>query len=154
MTASAKAAGPVVKAGAAAAAAFRQSRASSRVLERNLLAQGMKKGAGFHTHHMVAGADARALKARQILDKFGIDINSAENGIFLPGSDAMKNGYKGKLPLHPRIHTKEYHEWVYEQLKRAKSGDEARELLKTIREGIESGKEPWKQATDGACQAK
>ncbi|HAN8568378.1 TPA: Rhs family protein [Escherichia coli] len=55
---------------------------------------------GSAAHHIVAWDDPRALGARKILEKYGIHIDSAENGIFLkhvPGS------------YHRVIHTNKYY---------------------------------------------
>lgn len=35
-------------------------------------------------HHIVAGNSPKASEARAIMQKFGIDINDASNGVFLP----------------------------------------------------------------------
>ena len=44
---------------------------------------GLQTGAGKDAHHIVASTHARATEAREILDKYHIDINSAENGVAL-----------------------------------------------------------------------
>ncbi|MGV8857606.1 AHH domain-containing protein [Rhodoglobus sp.] len=61
------------------------SRPSSRVLGANLEAAGTTRPAGTAAHHIMAGLSSNAADARAALQGFGIDINDARNGVFLPG---------------------------------------------------------------------
>ena len=67
---------------------------------------------GLAAHHVVEGKDSAAQGSRQLLAESGIDINDADNRIFLhagPGSI-----FKGTE--HRTKHTDEYSQWVYSRL--------------------------------------
>ncbi|KAA3606475.1 MAG: hypothetical protein DWQ01_17600 [Planctomycetota bacterium] len=66
-------------------------------------------------------------RQEQCLDKFGIDVNEAANGVFLPAE------------THRRLHTNGYYNSVNEWLRAAKSRDEALAALAAIREALQSG---------------
>lgn len=60
----------------------------------------------YELHHIVAQTAIKAAKARNILHKVRIDINSTENTVYL------------KTGLHRRIHTNEYYNlvnWIIEK---------------------------------------
>jgi hypothetical protein len=86
-------------------------------------------------HHIVSGGDMRADKARDILDRFGIKINEAENGVFLP--TVQGPGVVGTY--HPSLNTKAYNEKVHELLRKATSKENAIEILKDIGEQLANG---------------
>ena len=88
---------------------------------------------GAVAHHVVEGRDPAAERSRKILEKFGIDINDAANGIFLPdGSE--ESIFKG--PAHKTSHTKEYSEYVYNELMDCKSREEVIAKLTSIKHAI------------------
>jgi hypothetical protein len=60
------------------------------ILRHNLIRQGEQPNRGDEAHHIVPGADPRAAISRTILNKHGIDINHAENGIFLSRGEHEK----------------------------------------------------------------
>ena len=92
---------------------------------------------GAVAHHVVEGRDPAAERSRKILEKFGIDINDAANGIFLPdGSE--ESIFKG--PAHKTSHTKEYSEYVYNELMDCKSREEVIAKLMSIKHAIYDGK--------------
>ena len=92
---------------------------------------------GAVAHHVVEGRDPAAERSRKILEKFGIDINDAANGIFLPdGSE--ESIFKG--PAHKTSHTKEYSEYVYNELMDCKSREEVIAKLTSIKHAIYDGK--------------
>jgi hypothetical protein len=61
-----------------------QGKSSRRALGRALEASGVARQPGYEAHHIVAGGFEDADPARQVLQKFGIGINEASNGVFLP----------------------------------------------------------------------
>ncbi|WP_084022558.1 AHH domain-containing protein [Amycolatopsis thermoflava] len=63
----------------------------STILGDNLNAAGYSRASGEEAHHIVPYKDRRSDKSRQILSSFDIDLNSAENGVFLPGNKATPN---------------------------------------------------------------
>jgi len=68
---------------------------------------------GNAAHHIVAADEPAAEAARRILSRYGIDYNSASNGVFLPYS---KNSYVTTETLHVGSHKKTYYEHVNTQL--------------------------------------
>ena len=111
--------------------------ASSKVLGQNLEAAEVTRPANSAAHHMVAGSDKRAAVSRQILKRAGIDINAAENGVFLPKSSAHA------VPpaiTHSRIHTNVYYETLNTRLS---ATTDVLQELKLIRQEILSGGFPY-----------
>ncbi len=62
--------------------AARQS--PSRILHLAMKAAGMERAAGTATHHLVAHGHPLASQARDILTRFGVKLNEAVNGVYLP----------------------------------------------------------------------
>ncbi len=63
------------------------TRGNSRLLRKNLEQAGEQAPPNYEAHHIVPSTSRRewAVRARQILwERFGIDINAAENGVFVP----------------------------------------------------------------------
>jgi hypothetical protein len=84
----------------------------------------------------VAGGsrNANAIAARQRLAEFGIDINNAANGVFLPNSRvaAANSG----AAYHRALHTNKYYENVRTALDQATNRQEAVEVLGVIRDQL------------------
>ena len=57
---------------------------NAQILRDNMEKAGEKFGDDEQAHHIVLGRHERAKPARDILDKYRIDINSADNGVRLP----------------------------------------------------------------------
>ncbi len=70
--------------------------------------------AGAATHHIVAGGAEAAAPARAVLQRFGIGINDAVNGVFLPASRAAPNA--AGAAVHSTVHTRAYYQAVNEAL--------------------------------------
>jgi hypothetical protein len=62
------------------------------VLKTNLAKRGVKPGQDEDVHHIVPSTHRDAEEARGILDRFGIDINAAENGVFLKATEHHGKG--------------------------------------------------------------
>ena len=60
-----------------------------------MFANGLERPFGSVAHHIVAFADKRAVEARAILEKAGININDAVNGIYLPGTKISQGSWWG-----------------------------------------------------------
>jgi len=101
---------------------------SSRNLERNMTIKGMVKPEGFHAHHIVAGGDKRADRARQILADLEINLDSSANGVYL---DA---------PQHRRLHTNRYYEEITNRLEKANTKKQAVRILEKIKNELLNGK--------------
>lgn len=97
---------------------------SSRMLGRALEAAGHARPPGSAAHHIVAGGAQRAAPARAVLDRFGIGINDAANGAFLPSG------------VHARIHTNAYYDAVNGALSQATTRQEALQVLDAFRLGL------------------
>lgn len=104
--------------------------ACSKLLTASLARAGIVKQAGEHAHHIVAGKKDLADPARKVLDKFGIGIDDAVNGIPLPGN------------YHARLHTTEYFNAVNAALEKATSRSEAEAALQSIGKALQAGKWP------------
>ena len=86
-------------------------------------------------HHIVAGDDPGAKIAQQILNKYGININSSVNGVYLPMKRGISEG-----TLHNGRHSMEYYEYVNTALSRTTSREEAIEILNDIAVMLSTGK--------------
>jgi len=87
-------------------------------------------------HHMVAANSPFAAGARAQLSRFGIDIDDARNGIFLPTNDRVAN--VTGATVHPR--SSAYYTWVDSQFIDVNSRQGA---LDTIRGVLSRGETPW-----------
>ena len=117
---------------------------NAAILKQNMFVAMDKKSAGISTafggnaaHHVVEGSDPSALKSRELLKKFNVNINAPENGILLP-ENMETSIYKGTV--HKTHHTKGYSSYVYEKIKDAKSREELIIKLQDIKSDLYSGK--------------
>lgn len=99
----------------------------SKVLDKSMQKAGMVRPADYVAHHIVAHGSKKASVARRILKRFGIDVNSSVNGVYLPAS------------VHQRLHTNRYYATVEELLRVASSKKEVVEILNYIRTALEKG---------------
>jgi hypothetical protein len=95
--------------------------ARTEKLRKNMTATGEPRpGDGCAAHHIVMKDDGKfpaSKKARDILENCGIDLDSAENGVWLPDTtedSACRGAY------HRTLHTEEYANNVYKRLRYAK----------------------------------
>ena len=92
---------------------------------------------GIQAHHIVAGNSPTAKETRKILEKCGIDINDARNGILLPMHS--KSIFKGSLHGN---HIREYDEIVYKKISEAykkAGGKGVEEALENIKKDLYKG---------------
>lgn len=91
-------------------------------------------------HHIVAYDDIKADPARKILDKFGIDINDIDNGVFLgaPGSNSTES-----VIHNSKLHSEDYYNMVNDRLGQANSKEEALETLDGIRNQLLTNSTDW-----------
>jgi hypothetical protein len=113
---------------------------SSRALGANLEAAGFVRPADAAAHHMVAGLHKPAAEARAILSRFGIDINDAANGVFLPRNKNVLTPPPGAL--HSSLHSNAYYYEVERLLGRATTRQKAIETLGLIRQRLLEGRFP------------
>lgn len=112
-------------------------RASSSRLGSNMLARGMHRPDESAAHHIVAGGDRRAAGARAQLARFGIGINDAENGVFLPCNCNSAN--PEGAAVHSKVHTNNYYEYVEQALGSANNRQDAEMILDDIRQQLLNG---------------
>jgi len=108
---------------------------SSRTLRNNMIKVG-KEVPDFKNaaHHIIAGGSKEAEDARKILEKFGISINDASNGVFLPTVKGVSDA-----AYHPSLHTDKYYNLVNALLGRAQTKEDAIKILDIIGQGLTDG---------------
>jgi Mg-chelatase subunit ChlD len=89
-------------------------------------------------HHMVPATAKLGKRAREILKKFDIDFNSADNGVFLPTKKGLPGA--GSASVHKSRHLNKYINEVTSRLEQAKTREDALKILNTIRNDLLSGK--------------
>ena len=89
---------------------------------------------------VVAGTARQAAEARGVLQRFGIGINEAENGVWLPKNLSVANSTGAYV--HSILHTNEYYSSVNELLAQADTRQEAIESLSYIRQQLLGGALP------------
>ncbi|MBI3837463.1 MAG: AHH domain-containing protein [Planctomycetia bacterium] len=102
---------------------------------------GIDRPAGTAAHHIVPAGLKKfqsAVDARNILTRFGISVENAANGVYLPSQfeDAVRAAYHGTL------HSQRYFDEVAKRLKVAKSREEVLLVLNQIRKELLAGKFP------------
>jgi len=111
------------------------SKPSSKVLRQNMMDAGIEvPDYPNAAHHIVAGSSPKAAEARAILQKYGIDINDAANGVFLPMAKEVAEG-----AYHPSLHTNKYYDEINSLLSDVTSKQEALDVLEYISEALQDG---------------
>lgn len=123
--------------GAAVRGGINVVKPSSRVLAANMEATGLVRPAGSAAHHIVAGRSPKALQARAVLARLGIDLNDAANGVFLPARRSSPN--PAGAAVHSTLHTNAYYSEVNRLLGGASTRAEALDALSFIRSELLSG---------------
>ena len=77
--------------------------------------------------------------ARRILQREGIDINEAANGVFLPRSSSVA---RPPATTHSRLHTNRYYEALNDRLQRAVPGT-VKQQLQRIADELANGRFPF-----------
>ena len=108
---------------------------SSKVLRQNLIEEGVEvPDYPNAAHHIVAGNSPKAAEARAILQKYGVDINDAANGTFLPTvKDVAEGAY------HPSLHTNAYYDKINKLLSEATCKEDVLDILEFIGDELSSG---------------
>ncbi len=113
---------------------------SSKRLAANLEAAGVQRPPSTDAHHIVAANAEAASTARAVLRRFGVDIDDAANGVFLPSNASASTAAPGSL--HSTVHTKTYYAEVTARLLRATSKQDVTDVLDDIRQMLLSGSFP------------
>ena len=116
------------------------SKQPSQILGDNLVKKGLPKLDGHAAHHIVPHEDMRAAPARNRLKSFNIDINSPENGIWLPANKAANE--TSKAAYHRTLHTNKYYTNVNRRLMQAHNKEESLEVLDDISKQLAKNKFP------------
>jgi hypothetical protein len=115
-------------------------RGCSKTLSKRMEAAGFgKQPKGTAAHHIVASDDARyedAIRAREIFDSFNVDIDDAENGVYLPISEkAVKAAADRGVTLvgtyhgSPTLHTPAYYAALLQRLRGLPAGATDQNLI-------------------------
>ncbi len=112
---------------------------ASKVLGRNMENSGTTRPAETAAHHIVAHDDPRAAPARAILARDNVNINSADNGVFLPRNTSSPN--PSGAAVHSTLHTDDYYDAVNNQLVTTPPGGSAT-TLQGIRSGLQTNSFP------------
>jgi hypothetical protein len=122
---------------------YTSSYSASQVLREELYKAGIKSPPYPNAAHHIVPWNMRgeaARKSREILDKYGIDYDSAANGVFLPYKN---NNYVGDEILHVGSHSQKYAEYVKNRLVQTENKYKTREAilneLNQIRTGLLNG---------------
>ena len=111
---------------------------SSSLLRKNMINEGYTEPEYKHAaHHIVAGTAEAASEVRGILIKYGVNINDAVNGVFLPSIRCVDTAM-----YHCDLHTGVYYSAVNELLRSASSRNEVIEILGYIRNELLNGTFP------------
>ena len=126
----------------------RRIRNHRRTLARNMDAQsGQSRPDSVCAHHIVATQDIRAEESRTIIFGWGIGINDADNGVYLPQFAGTPVPSMPDAPLHGPIHTARYHSNVLFRLGFGESDDRegGRAILRDIKQELTDGSFPWRE---------
>lgn len=115
---------------------------SSRTLGQKLVDAGFSRPPQHAAHHMVAKKAPAANAARRVLAEFGIRIDDAANGVFLPSSTRVARAQGSLAAPHSTIHTNEYHRAVLQTLRGANTREEALEALEQLQQWMLRGAPP------------
>ena len=108
---------------------------SSRELRRNMIEAGVEvPDYPNAAHHIVAGYSPKAAESRAIMQMYGVDINDAENGAFLPIVRGVSEG-----TYHPSLHTNAYYDRVNNLLSEATCKEDVLDILEFIGDELKNG---------------
>lgn len=111
-----------------------------RTLSRNLAASTQQpRPAAVCAHHVVALKDYEASRSRLLLFRWGIGINDADNGVFLPAKRIGMPGFPNAAHHTPR-HSPEYHYKVFARLRLGADGTTGRKELKGVKTDLLAGR--------------
>ncbi len=113
---------------------------SSKALGAAMEAAGISRPLSSAAHHIVPGGARAAEPGQAALARFGIGINEAVNGVFLPANRAVPN--VTGAAVHSTLHTGAYIDAVNLALAQATSRQEATQVLDVFRQTLLNG--AWK----------
>ena len=112
----------------------------AKKLRKNMLASGeMEPDYKNAAHHIVKSNDPKTQGLREHFENYGININDADNGVFLPSSLKVKTENNLTAISHSKIHTNDYVKKVNDRLINLHSESEIRTELRNIKTEILHG---------------
>jgi A nuclease family of the HNH/ENDO VII superfamily with conserved AHH len=102
-------------------------------------ASGQARPAAVCAHHIVALRDDEAARSRLLMFRWGIGINDADNGVFLPSKKVGMPGFPSATH-HTSNHSPEYHYEVYVRLSRGSNEAGGRTELKGMQTDLLAGR--------------
>lgn len=112
-----------------------------QILRANMKRAGRPVPAGHEAHHVVPKSDEGGKRARQVLARAGIDIDSEVNGVALRrGADVPIDA---TIPRHEHIHSKTYYKALTDRLQAAERTGQVESEMTKIRDEIEGGSFPF-----------
>jgi RHS repeat-associated protein len=102
-------------------------------LIKNMAADGRPKEEDYSAHHIVAGAWSHFQDARDVLKSKGIEINDAENGVWLRTKSGFSDSHKSR-----GLHSIKAADKIIERI-RDLSDEEAREEMRKIGKEMKNG---------------
>ncbi len=117
-----------------------------RTLSNNIVAgSGAPRPINACAHHVVALKDEQAEPSRKKLFDWGIAINDADNGVFLPRWAGKALPGLPNAPRHADIHTEVYYSAVYARLRTVPKAESqtGRSRLRGIKAQLQAGAFPW-----------
>jgi len=115
---------------------------NAEILAESLRNNGEFKMPGDAAHHIVESTRPIADDSRRKLQSFGLDINSVDNGVWLPHKNRS-----GSRVYHGDTYEGDYTRWVESRIKTASTRDEALVVLSSIKNALINGEMPWKNST-------
>jgi hypothetical protein len=119
----------------------------SRTLDRNIRKAnpGTSRASTMDAHHIVAQQDMRADDARKLLFNWGIGINDADNGVYMPRYSTSVAPSLPNCPDHQSIHTFKYFLTVTNALLDVSEEptQAGREMLRSIKASLIAGTFPF-----------
>lgn len=110
----------------------------SKRLARNIeRATGIARPDGYATHHIVAGGAKRAKPAQQVLERYGIHIDDAANGVYLPNS--IEAARVSGAAYHRGLHSNAYYDKVNLIMEQSTTKEEAISRLADIAADLVQG---------------
>jgi hypothetical protein len=135
--------------------ALRSNSGHAKLLRQNMVDAGVPvpkaKPAGHASaHHIVASLDEEAADSRMLLFGWGIGINDADNGVFLPRTKSSSIPQNPKATKHAGVHTGIYHHQVFIRLDaaadmNAKDQKIGRSALRKIKGELLQGTFPFQE---------
>ncbi len=111
---------------------------SSERLGRALVKAGKVRLDGHEAHHIVAGGHELAAPARKVLAQFGIKLDNAVNGVFLPATKASPNPLASQVH-RPLSNMKAYYDKVNDALDGLTTKKEVIAKLESIAQQLTNG---------------